>query len=168
MRVFWFTNCLMPSVCQQLGLPLPTSGGWMWSLAKALAETKRVQLAIATVVKTPLWRKKEIDGIIYYAIPFPKGGYDEIELNPGKKLLKNCRKAVEDFAPDLLHIHGTEYFYGSLSADGLIQCPTVISLQGFIEECANVYWGGMSFREILKCQSICRLMLGRGLLLEKR
>ena len=168
MRVFWFTNCLMPSACKQLGVPSPVSGSWMWSLAQALTEIKTVQLAIATVVKAPLWRKKEIDGIVYYTIPFPKGGYDEINLNPGKELLKNCLEAIEDFVPDLLHVHGTEYFYGSLSADGLIQCPTVVSLQGLIKEYAKVYWGGMSFREVLKSQSVYNLMLGCGLLFDKR
>jgi len=167
-RVFWFTNCLMPSACEQLGMPSPVSGGWMWPLAQALTETKKVQLAIATVVKDPLWRKKEIDGIVYYAIPFPKGGYKEIELSPGKELVKNCLEAVEDFKPELLHVHGTEYFYGSLSAEGLIKCPTVVSLQGLIKECARYYFGALSMREIIECQSVIEFMRGRGLLLNKR
>ena len=168
MRVFWFTNNFMPSVCRDLGVPPSVSGGWMWSLEQALAENKAVQLAVATVAKKPAWRKKEINGVVYYAIPYPKGGPKEIMLRPGKKLLGDCIKAIEDFAPDLIHIHGTEHFYGLLSARKLIKCPAVISIQGLIKECAKVYFGGLSFKEVLKCQSIYGMVRGRGLLLDKR
>ena len=102
MRVFWFNNLLFPEAAQSLGLPPPDSGGWMPSLGHALNETGKIKLAVATVVKNPAWSKKDIDGISHYAIPYPKGGSKEIILSPGKKLLGDCLKAVEDFAPDVV------------------------------------------------------------------
>ncbi|MBU2043893.1 MAG: glycosyltransferase family 4 protein [Candidatus Omnitrophica bacterium] len=170
MRVFWFNNILFPEAAQSLGLPPPVSGGWMPALGHALNETGKVQLAVATVVKKPLWSKKEIDGIMHYTIPFPQGGRKEIDLRPGKKLLGDCLKAIEDFAPDVVHIHGTEYFYGLLSAKSLIKCPAIVSTQGLIKEYAKVYWGELSFKEVLKCQSLYEFIIrcGSGLLLDRR
>ncbi|MBU2473242.1 MAG: glycosyltransferase [Candidatus Omnitrophica bacterium] len=168
MRVFWFNNILFPEAAQSLGLPPPVSGGWMPALGHALNETGKIKLAVATVVENPLWSKKEIGGIVHYVIPLSKGGRKGVGLRLSKKLLEDCLKAIEDFVPDVVHVHGTEYFYGLPSAKNLVQCPAIVSIQGVIKEFAKVYWGGLSFKEILKYQSILRLMFGRGLLPEKR
>lgn len=167
MKIFWFTNVLFPKVAMDLGLDVPISGGWMSALGHALSETGNIELAVATIVKGPAWKKKHINGIVYYTIPYPKGGENELIFNPGRELLKNCMQAIEDFTPDVVHIHGTEYFYGLLSFNSLIKQPTIISIQGIIGECAKVYFGGLAFKEILKCQSFYNLMRGRGLLFDK-
>jgi glycosyltransferase involved in cell wall biosynthesis len=43
-----------------------------------------------------------------------------------------CRDIVNEWKPDLIHIHGTESCFGLLSARGLVKCPVVISLQGLL------------------------------------
>ncbi len=139
----------------------------MPSLGHALNECGSIKLAVATVVKNPAWRKKEINGIMYYAIPEPPGGDSELMITPGKKLLKDCLNATEDFSPDIVHIHGTEYFYGFLSARRLIKYPAVISVQGIIGECEKVYYGGLSFGELLRCQEIYDFFLARGIFFER-
>jgi glycosyltransferase involved in cell wall biosynthesis len=171
MKILWFTTCVFPEVADSLGLKPFFRQGWIVSLGHALNERGLIQLAVVTIVREKKdlgWRKKEIGGIMHYALPLPEGGNYEIIVKPGRKLLDECKKIVEDFSPDVVHFHGTEFFYGVLSADGIINYPSVVSLQGLIGEYYQVYFGGLSFKEIIKCQSLLAFLLGRGIINEKR
>jgi glycosyltransferase involved in cell wall biosynthesis len=58
-----------------------------------------------------------------------------------RESLIECKRIVEKFQPDLIHVHGTEGFYGLLG--GQVEKALVISLQGILSEYAKVYWGSI-------------------------
>lgn len=80
--------------------------------------------------------------------------------------LVKCAKIVADFQPDLIHIHGTERFYGLLKSRRLIDVPAVFSLQGLLgpySRYAN-YFGALSPVEIFKSIRLIELPIRLGLI----
>lgn len=141
----------------------------MPALGEALVARTPVQLAVGTLV--PGWknRKERICGITHYGIAIRKSriGYDAGK-KPSIDLIERCASVVDDFAPDIVHIHGTETLYGWLAASGYIERPTVISIQGIVSSCARYYTGALPFSGLLKASCSLEWLLGRSILQEQR
>jgi len=124
----------------------------MPALAKALVERGDVQLAVATALNIPESRKENIHNINYYALPLPVK-----PLKPGElpaSLIEDFRQVLDDFQPDVIHVHGTEYFEGLLTGRGYLNCPTVISIQGIIDVYQHYYWGDIPFHKLVTSRTL--------------
>lgn len=165
MRVLWLTNHIFPDHARFLGLAPSPRGGWMASLAEALVESGQVTLGVATNVPGVSWRQDDINGIRYFTVPCPKSAIKAGRLP--NSLIQAYQRAVEEFRPDIIHIHGTEYFHGLLTGCGYLNSPTVISIQGILDVCQRYYWGGMSFFEILKNRTVRDWVRMDGLIEQK-
>ncbi len=165
MRVLWLTNILMPDLAIALGQVPSHRGGWMPTLAKALVESGRVELSIATNVPGAVWRKERIHDVQYYAIPMPKSKVDGRRLPPS--LIHDYQRVAEDFQPDVIHIHGTEYYHGLLTGRGYLKCPTVISIQGIIDAYQRHYWGNISLGKLLTTRTLRDWVCMDGLIEQK-
>ena len=152
MRVLWLTNLLMPDLAVALNKSPSPRGGWMPALAEALIESSHIKLAVATVVKERNHSKKILKNIRYYVLPKPKGTLDgkRIPLS----LIKEYQHVVNDFRPDVIHIHGTEYFQGLLTGRDFLKCPTVISIQGIIDASERHYLGGIPINKLLTTRTL--------------
>jgi len=66
--------------------------------------------------------------------------------------LRVCRDLVNQWGPDMVHIHGTEAAYGLLTARNIIKYPALISLQGLLGPYSEWYhyFGNNSFRDIVR------------------
>ena len=123
----------------------------MPALADALMETHQLELGIATNVPDCLWSKKQINGKTFFTIPISKRiNYQSLPLS----IVQVYQRAINEFNPDIIHIHGTEYFHGLLTGRKHIECPTVISIQGIIDVCKQHYWGGISFGNLIKSRTL--------------
>ena len=165
MRVLWFTNIPMPEFSRHLGDNQSVKGGWMTSLADAIREENSVSLGIASCVLGQPATHANIAGISHFNIPLQFS--DELESQPSAATLRQCKKVVDEFKPDVIHIHGTEKFYGLLTARGHITTPTVISIQGLVKECARYYFGGLSVLEILRASTFADIGFRNGLINQK-
>lgn len=78
--------------------------------------------------------------------------------------LSMCRDLVNEWKPDLLHIHGTENNFGLLSARNLVECPTVISIQGLLGPCSEWYryFGNCSLIDIFNMHRFLEIPALRG------
>jgi glycosyltransferase involved in cell wall biosynthesis len=76
--------------------------------------------------------------------------------------LDRCRDLVREQKPDLVHIHGSERFFGLLAARGLINVPALISIQGLVEACLPAFFGALSPAEALRSHRLIELATGRG------
>ncbi len=163
MRVLWLTNHILPEHAEALGrIPSPV-GGWMPALTDALLETGQVDLGIATNVPGQAWSQKLINGKTYFSIPFRKPNYSKL---PGA-LVEGYQRAIDAFKPDIIHIHGTEYFHGLLTGRKHIECPTVISIQGLIDVYKEHYWGGMSCKDLIGSRTLRDWIRFDGLIEQK-
>ena len=103
-KVLWVSLVKFPPLCEHLGETIPAHCGWMYSSAKALLRMMpEVRLGVMVYSYGRSYERYEIDGVTYYLIP--TGRLDRTS----KKQIETCRRAIRDFAPDLMHIHGTEH-----------------------------------------------------------
>jgi glycosyltransferase involved in cell wall biosynthesis len=63
---------------------------------------------------------------------------------PDGTLRQRYLSAIADGHPDLVHVNGTEYSYGTLIADNYIDVPAVVSLQGLLGPLARFDAGGIA------------------------
>jgi len=142
MRIFWFTNILMPDVCKALSRPAEMIGGWMPSLLDGLRQEEDVILAVATVwPDVSSVEKKHLNGVTYYLIPQAKDKNDINFFGQG------FDEVLRDFAPDLIHVHGTEEVYSLYTARANLPCPAVVSIQGLLSIYSSYVLGGMSLAD---------------------
>ena len=156
-RVLWFTSRPLPAVTERLGRPARGSGYWISALMQAVRSRCGLQMSVATI--------RPGSGGLH----FNDGGVEHFIIGQGRlahKLgrldaLRRCRAIVDQWQPDLIHVHGTETVYGLLATQ--VSCPVVISLQGFLTAYRQHFWGSLSTWDILRAHSLGELLRGRGL-----
>lgn len=140
MKVLWITNSVaFPDLCREMGMSEPQLGGWMKSLLFSLQSNfPELEFGIAVPFGGMKYLKKTINGISYYCMPF------EATTTYRKELEPIWKQVHDDFLPDVVHIHGTEYVHGLVYVKACGADNVVISLQGLISGIAPYYYGGIS------------------------
>ena len=146
MKIFWFSNCnlLQNSI---------NTGSWLYAMSRELARNG-VNLINLTEENTESISKSENAGIVQYVIPHfkKKNGV------PSDFILKRISNIVEMEKPDLIHIWGTENYWGLLSSRGFTKHVTILEIQGLKSSCSRVYSGNLSIYEQFKCIGVRELI----------
>lgn len=145
MKILWLSNTIFPDLALELKQNTPVVGGWMYGLARDLSNSENIQLAVATARNSSVDFSKEINNIKYYLLK----GSNPFEYYD-KTLESKWVKIIQDFRPDLVHIHGTEYAQGLSLMTACPDLKYVISIQGLTSVYERYYYGGIPFFEILK------------------
>ena len=158
MRILWITNTLFPeaeSLITGQG-ELKGSGGWMLASAEKLAKQPGIILSVATISKI-VTELKAINGesIKYYILPYGKGN-----LKYNKEYEKYWPKVRNEFNPDVVHIHGTEFSHGLSYLNACGNHNVVVSLQGLKSGIAPFYLAGITNKEIIKNISLKDIVRG--------
>ena len=157
MRILWITNIVFPSIAEQLGMPKVVVGGWMYSAAKSLIEEDpTLQLAVATVYPGDTFVDQELDGIRYFILPLK--GASNLKYN--KSLEKYWRDINDAFAPDCVHLHGTEYAHGLAFLRACPNVRSVASIQGLVSSIARYYLAGLTTWDIIKSLTLRDVVRG--------
>jgi len=131
-----------------MGWHIPAVGGWMYSSLKRLNMfDKKLIMAVATVYPGKKLIVKDVDGVRYYLLPLK--GKSAITYNQHLELFWQIVK--EDFQPDVVHIHGSEYPHGLAYVNTCGATGVVVSIQGIISRCARYYAAGIDCVNIKKC-----------------
>lgn len=151
MQVLWFTNVILPEAAERLNLPSFHKAGWLEGYLAALRGIGGVSLTVVTrsgaVNQTA---ETVVDGVRHILLPCTAV---DITAPPTNAVIAEYCELVQSISPDLIHYHGSEFHYGLLSAKRHIDVPAVLSIQGIIAECEKAYFGGLSFRELLKAHT---------------
>ena len=163
MRVLWFTNVPLPQAAVAAGRGTAGFGGhWMTELFRAVAGRRDLELAVATAFPGLRDGSFEQDGARWFSI----GQATRAATFAGSPAeVGKCAAVVRDFAPDLVHFHGSERFFGLVKTEGLVTTPAVVSLQGVLgpySEWRN-YFGALSALDIAKATRLVEIPLGLGL-----
>ncbi|MGA1791473.1 MAG: glycosyltransferase family 4 protein [bacterium] len=161
MKILWFVNTPFPEMLNHMGLKGDFMGCWMPALKQALISLpgfqsgSEYQLGIACALSGfTEYQRFQTDNVIYFCLP--KTRICEY-IQSYRRELSYCIKAVKDFDPDILHVHGTEEFYGIISE--CISQPVVISIQGILSAYVRVFFGGMRCSDILRSPRIIKQYL---------
>jgi glycosyltransferase involved in cell wall biosynthesis len=161
MRVLWFTNAPMPAVNDRMGRANVGSGYWMSSLLEHLIRTPGLALDIVTAHPGLRDDRFVQDGVTYFVIGQPR--FQSI-FSCRESDLRECVKIVLRQDPDLIHVHGSERFYGLIGARKLAPHPCVVSLQGFLAPCLNAFFGSLSPGDFWRSLRLVETATRRGLL----
>lgn len=131
MRILWLSNITLPELSIHLGQKAYFGGGWLSSLAKEIKNY--VSLGIVSVAESE--RKVELNDITYYQVK----SINSISWG----------KILEDFKPDIIHLHGTEYPYSLTAAENSGKTPIVVSIQGLVSIYSRFALGGLTSKEII-------------------
>lgn len=132
---------VMPELAEHLKVQTGASGTWMIDISRMLAKHPDVDLAIACVYgKT--FKKEKINGITYYTLP----GNGKNMLFYTKKYESIWKEINKDFAPDIVHLHGTEYSHGLSFLRAVPNVKAVVSIQGILNRIKDVDFGELPIR----------------------
>lgn len=142
MKVLWITNILLPDICSAMGWNAPVTGGWMSALAGFLTGAHpELELAVASVGPVEELVEKEVGGIRCFILPQTSRSGDW--------------KAIQQrFAPEVVHIHGTEYAYGLEWIRECGNAHAVVSIQGLVDVYARYSLGGIERGELKKYRTL--------------
>lgn len=146
MKVLWITNIPFPDVCEVMSLPVPYLGGWMYSSAKELLSiNSTIKLAVASIYMGEEFKIIEINSILYYLLPIKK-----MPVLYSSSLEDYWRTIKNEFVPDVVHIHGTEYAHGLgyIKVNGTKN--VVVSIQGLVRIIARYYYSNIGFSDIFR------------------
>lgn len=146
MRILWITNIKLPPLCEQLQLPVPSIGGWMYSSLKRLVVNSQDSYGVATIWEGKELKEYNINNVTYYLLPL--NGKISTEYN--NHLEKYWRMIKASFKPDIIHIHGTEYPHGLAYVNSCGSNGVVVSIQGIISCIAKYYTAGITNARIKK------------------
>ena len=157
MKILWITNTIFPAPSKALGISTPVVGGWMYGLAKQIAAAKGINLAVAATYSGKNIERFNIENVIYYLLPV------NINTKYQKYLEKYWLKITNEFKPDIVHIHGTEFTHGLAC---MRICPAlkyIVSIQGLVSAISRYYYSGINkwdifrnitFRDVLRFDTI--------------
>lgn len=129
MNVLWLMNIIVPKAAQAIGAPVRPFGGWTVSQIEAMQQQKEISLTVCCVSDAvQSTQKVTIDGIHYVIFAEKKDSY----IAAFRALLQQC-------APDILQVFGTEQRTSNRLLQEMPLDKTVISIQGLAHLCAEVY-----------------------------
>ena len=178
MRVLWLCNIMPPMIAEALSLPSSNKEGWISGL---LEEWKRHQgetdLELGICFPVPLRSipdkvldelpsegdlpiAGEADGISIY-------GFFEDTVRPENydvDLEKQLKHILESYAPDLVHVFGTEYPHALAMAKCACSRCLLVGVQGLCSKIADCYGAGLPkwiqkrflLRDLLKGDNIAK------------
>lgn len=150
---------IFPEAMNKIGEQCGVSGGWMFDLADGLSNKRDLELAIASTYDGRVFRKEIINNKTYYMLP---GGGKSL-LTYDKKLIPFWKFINEDFHPDLVHLHGTEYKHGLVFMDIFPDKNYLLTIQGIMRSITREYYGGLKVIDIIKCLTFKELIHGKSL-----
>ncbi len=165
MRVLWFTGVQLPALTGQ-GL---TRAGWQEGLRQAL-ETNQPEVELGIAAFGPEPRQPLIQGnATYYTIPRrpPSGPLAKAwaawqHSSYSEEDYDRCLELTRNFAPDLVHFHGSENFFGLISER--LSVPSVLSLQALVNGYRPFVLSDLGWRAILKQLGTKEFLKGEGVL----
>jgi glycosyltransferase involved in cell wall biosynthesis len=113
-----------------------------------LAESDEIELANISQerLKSPI--ERNFGSIRQWLVPNEKLGRNGL---PSSQTVKYIQDIISEYQPELIHVWGTENYWGILSARKLIPGPVLLEMQGLMYAYARVYYGGLNLFECIRC-----------------
>lgn len=153
LRVLWLSNKVLSS--RDSG----GTGTWLDAMAQGLIESGAVALGNITHGDVSRVTRQDTACIQQWLVPYKAKSWRWNEL-PTERTVMEIIQVVEEFKPRLVHVWGTEGYWGILTARKLISLPALLETQGVKGAIARVFHGGLSFREQLACIGLKEILRG--------
>lgn len=160
MKVLWLCN-------QSLGdKDEGRSGTWLGAMARGLLDSGVIELGVIALGSVERFARADCRQVKQWVVPIGHSrGRDGL---PGALLTEMIVRAAREFRPDLIHVWGTEDFWGLLTARCLPQFPALLEMQGFKTAITHMFYGGLSMHDRLRCIGAKELLKRRTMWHERR
>lgn len=166
MKVFWLHSGLMPAACERMGYDKSVSCGWLEAMLNALLAADPT-LEICCLGFDPRPCDVQIGRV--RQLSFAMKWWTWFGEKIPESICAKAQKAIADFSPDVIHVQGTEYFYGRFPEAVYGGRPVVVSLQGILSSYHSHFMGELAPDELRGCNwNLRRLLKGRTLFSEQR
>jgi glycosyltransferase involved in cell wall biosynthesis len=152
LRVLWLSNAILCDGDQGY------TGTWLHAMAWQLVSSGEVTLGNISSGRVKGLTRQDCGDIKQWVVR--ASGPSARDGLPSRKVVADILKAANEFSPDLVHVWGTESYWGLLSARKLIKQRTLLETQGLKFAIASVFAGGLSFKEQLACVGLKELFRG--------
>ena len=144
-RILWVSLIKFPELCKALNESVPSHCGWLHSSAEQLLKyDANISLGVIVYSYGLKYECYHINGRTYYMIPSPSMG----KVHKGQ--IEACRKAINDFKPDIIHIHGTEYSLAkAVTIANASSVPILVNIQGLATPYTRYADGMLSIKDQL-------------------
>ena len=145
MKALWVSLVEFPPLSKSLGKMPAAHCGWLYSSAIAAKKVMPdLELGVLVYSYDKTFEKHRVEGITYYLIP----SADMAKVSKSQKDF--CHKAISDFAPDIIHLHGTEYSLAAAVCEANEHStPMVANIQGLAIPYTRYADGGLSMKDKL-------------------
>lgn len=127
------------------------TGTWLHSMSKGLMESGEVELFNITHAKIEKTIKEENSLVKQWILPISKLSKDGL---PSKKNLHDIQKIVSEIQLDIIHVWGTESYWGLITARDIIKGKVLLEMQGLKYEICKYFYSGLSPQDLRECISL--------------
>lgn len=149
-KILWLSNC---EYSQE---NIRTTGTWLISMMEALTNRKGVEITNVTFSNGRQFTKTQSGNIIQWKVPRKEFGKNGL---PSEKAKVFFHELEAEFDPDLIHIWGTEDYWGMLAVNDVFKKPVLLDMQGVLSATGSSYYGGLTNSELFHCIGIKELIL---------
>lgn len=135
-------------------------------MARGLLATDAVDLGVIAPARVRRFASCDLHQVRQWLVPAKETlGDDGL---PAATQVRAIVEAVSEFGPDLVHVWGTETYWGLLTARELLKYPTLLDIQGLKGPIAKVFYGGLTLIEQLRCTGPKELLKRRTMHSDRR
>lgn len=165
MRVMWSVFITFPEVADKIGRKAEYACTWARALAAKIRHRKDVELAIVSVADTTRVQKYIVDDVDFYFLPNRK---DVMRTGGGNAAREAWEQIIDDFKPDLIHIHGSESMVPYELIKMKPSVPMFLTLQGILSNYYKDAYAGMEMRDIIFNYSLRDVVRHSGIILDRK
>jgi len=149
MKIIWFSNHRFSHHA------IKATGTWLKVMGEKLAEYENIHLYNITKGDVKSLVFEQVGKIQQYVVPQQKRNTYSL---PNSKIVNEISNVVAKIDPDIIHIWGTESYWGLLSVNKHISGEILLEIQGLRTQIIPHLNGGLNFSELLKCTGFKELV----------
>ncbi len=150
MKILWIVNTIFPEVADELKIPRGLSGGRLLDLAEGISKGDRVEQAIASIYAGSTLQELHFGRKTFFLIP--GGGKKKMFYSSSNAIY--WKRIEEQFRPDLVHLHGTEYSHGLVYMDTFPDKRYLLTIQGIIGSISREFNANLTLGQKLKYRTL--------------
>ena len=141
MKILWIINSPFPEAYEELKTHGPVTVGWVYSAAKQYVKHhENDYFGVASFYPGKKLKKINKGGMVHFLLP----------RKVDNEIKHYWKRINNQFMPDLIHIHGTEYPHSFSFVEACGSKNVVVSIQGMVSVIEKYYFGGIRNFDLLK------------------
>jgi glycosyltransferase involved in cell wall biosynthesis len=156
MKVLWFANVVISDK------KISNTGTWIQPIIDLILKSKQIELYVIAPSNVQGIIRKDCLGVKQWLVD---SRYKKNSNGlPKNNYLKKISQLVTHISPDIIHVWGTENFWGTLFTNEYIKnIPMLLEMQGLKGECGKLFTADLTLKEQIKCIGFKELITRRNI-----